>query len=376
MQGVVLLNSVRLPRLGSQAPREVRLFKWGKNKTTKGEFFLTKESAAACLAEYSEQGHALTWDYDHATFTSADPQHRVAAGSCRLAARDDGLWAVDIAWTADAKRDIEAGKWVFASPALKFNDRRVITGIRNIALTNIPATHDAAPLLLSARNAPMNQYLKDMRAGAEAMMGAAQAMTGEGQTDQKVKELGSKTIESLTPLIAMLEEMIEAAGEGAEGEGELSALRGLRVLCGELLSIKDGSIPELRGKLRALVQKSKVAVTSAKDAEKTAVLSMVAANMNKIPAAERAAYEALPLAELQAYLSDAPVLVSSAPVQQKDSPVVPKSKDEAEVDAGLSEILSAVNRGKRTAPGAAASAEDADAADILNKVNRRAQAQA
>ena len=315
---VVLLNSVRLPRLGSQAPREVRLFKWGKNKTTKGEFFLTKESAAACLAEYSEQGHTLTWDFDHATFTSADPQHRVAAGSCRLAVRDDGLWAVDIAWTADAKRDIEAGKWVFASPALKFNDRREITGIRNVALTNIPATHDAAPLLLSARNAPMNQYLKDMRAGYEAAMSAAQAM--QAGSDEAQKALGAKAIEGLAPLISALEELIEAAGEGAEGEGELSALRGLRTLCGELLSAKDADVPTLRGKLRAFCVKAKTATLSAKDAEKTAVKALVQASLNKIPAAERATYEAMPLPELQAFLSDAPVLVPATSVEQKTAP--------------------------------------------------------
>ena len=42
----------------------------------------------------------------------------------------------------------------------------------------------------------------------------------------------------------------------------------------------------------------------------------------------------------------------------------------------MQEILNAVNRGKRPAGGAAASAEDADAADILQQVNRRAKAQA
>lgn len=300
-----------------------------------------QESAAACLAEYSEQGHALTWDFDHATFTSADPQHRVAAGSCRLAARDDGLWAVDIAWTADAKRDIEAGKWVFASPALKFNERREITGIRNVALTNIPATHDAAPLLLSARNAPMNQYLKDMRSGAEAMMGAAQAMTGDGVTDPKVKELGGKAIESLTPLIAMLEEMIEAAGEAGEGEGELSALRGLRDLAAELLSAKTATIPELRGKLRAFAQKAKGATLSARDAEKTAVKALVQASLNKIPAAERATYEAMPLVELQAFLSDAPVLVPTVAVDQKAAPAPRVDHSEETADE---ETLSAAAR--------------------------------
>ena len=312
---VALLNAVALPKVGKSAPREVRLFRWGKNATTKGVFTLTRESANAALADYNAQGHALTWDYDHATFTSADPQHRIAAGSCRLAVRDDGLWAVDIAWTADAARDIAAGKWVFCSPALKFNAKREITGIRNVALTNIPATHDAAPLLLNARITPMNSYLRDMRAGAEAMMGAAQQMTAEG-ADPKAKELGGKAIESLTPLIAMLEELIEAAGEGGEGEGELSALRGLKTLCGELLSAKDADVPALRGKLRALVAKGKAATVTAKSAEKTAVLSMVQANLNRIPAAERATYEAMPLPELQAFLSDAPELVPSKVVEQ------------------------------------------------------------
>ena len=372
---LALLNNIPLPRKGKTAPREVRLFKWGPNATTKGVFVLTRESAHAALADFTTQGHALTWDYDHATFTAADPQHRIAAGSCRLAVRDDGLWATDIDWTADAKRDIEAGKWVFCSPALKFNQRREITGIRNVALTNIPATHDAAPLLLSARS-HMNQYLKDMRAGYEAAMSAAQAM--QAGSDETQKQLGAKAIEGLAPLISALEELIEAAGGAGEGEGELSALRGLKTLAGELLSAKEATVPELRGKLRALVQRSKTAVTSAKDAEKTAVLSMVAANLNKIPAADRAAYEAMPLGELQGFLSDAPVLARDGatvrpPVIQ---PAAAKSKDEQDADAGLQEILSVTNRGKRPTGAAAASSEERDADAILQAVNRRAPAQA
>lgn len=373
---VALLNNIPLPRKGKTAPREVRLFRWGKNATTKGVFILTKESAHAALADFTAQGHALTWDYDHATFTSADPQHRIAAGSCRLAVRDDGLWAVDIAWTDDAARDIAAGKWVFCSPALKFNQRREITGIRNVALTNIPATHGATPLLLNARTATMNQYLKDMRAGYEAAMSAAQAM--QAGSDETQKQLGAKAIEGLAPLISALEELIEAAGGAGEGEGELSQLRGLRALTGELLSAKDATVPELRGKLRALVQRSKTATVSAQSAEKTAVLSLVQANLNKIPAADRATYEAMPLCELQGFLSDAPVLVKDAAAVRPPAapPAAVKNKDEQDADAGLTEILNVVNRGKRPTGAAAASSEERDADAILQQVNRRAPAQA
>ena len=334
-----LNSAIPLPRLGKSAPREVRLFVFGRNETTKGAFTLSKADAEAVVAEFGKQGHALTWDYDHATFTSADPQHRVAAGSCRLAVRDDGLWAVDIEWTDDARRDIEAGKWVFCSPAIVFDGQRRIKAIRNVALTNIPATHNAAPLLLSSRENTMN-YLKDMRAGGEAMMAAAQAMTAEGQSDEKVKALGAQTIQALTPLIAMLEELIEAAGEG-EGEGELSALRGLRDLTAELLSAKGADVATLRGKLRAFAQRAKGATLSAKDAERTAVKALVQASLSKIPAAERATYEAMPLAELQAFLSDAPVLVPAAPVAQPAQAAVTVAPQSAEADP---ETLSAVER--------------------------------
>lgn len=373
---VALLNTIPLPKLGKTAPREVRLFVFGRNETTKGAFTLSRADAEAVVKAFEEKGHALTWDYDHATFTSADPAHRVAAGSCRLGLKADGLYAVDIAWTDDARRDIEAGKWVFCSPAIVFDAQRRVKLVRNIALTNLPATHGAAPLLLSARIEQMNQYLKDMRAGYEAAMSAAQAM--QAGSDEAQKALGAKAIEGLAPLIAALEELIEAGGEAGEGEGELSALRGLRTLCGELLSAKDADVPTLRGKLRAFCAKAKTATLSAKDAEGAAVKALVAANLNKIPAAERATYEAMALPELQAFLSDAPVLVrDSAAVRQPSAPpAAAKSQDEADADAGLSEILSVVNRGKRTATGAAATAEDADAADILKNVNRRAQAQA
>ena len=373
---VALLSNIPLPRVGQKAPREVRLFKWGVNQTTKGAFTLTKASAAAALADFTAQGHALCWDFDHAMFTAADPQHRIAAGSCRLAVRADGLWAVDIEWTAKAKAAIEAGEWAFCSPALRFNAKREITGVRNVALTNLPATHGATPLLLNDARNHMNQYLKDMRAGYEAAMSAAQAM--QAGSDEGQKALGAKAIEGLAPLISALEELIEAAGEDAKGEGELSALRGLRTLTGELLSAQSATVPELRGKLRALVQRSKTSAVTAQSAERTAVLSLVAANLNKIPAADRATYEAMPLGELQGFLSDAPVLANDAATVRPPNapPAKAKTQDEIDADAGLQEILSATNRGKRPAGSAAASSEAADADAILQQVNRRAKAQA
>ena len=84
------------------------------------------------------------------------------------------------------------------------------------------------------------------------------------------------------------------------------------------------------------------------------------------------------LPELQAFLSDAPVLARDAATVRPPAapPAAVKNKDEQDADAGLTEILSVVNRGKRPTGAAAASSEERDADAILQQVNRRAPAQA
>ena len=69
--------------------------------------------------------------------------------------------------------------------------------------------------------------------------------------------------------------------------------------------------------------------------------------------------------------------VDAATVRPPNAPPAKaKTQDEIDADAGVQEILNAVNRGKRPAGGAAASSEAADADAILQQVNRRASAQA
>lgn len=58
-------------------------------------------------------------------------------------------------------------------------------------------------------------------------------------------------------------------------------------------------------------------LTQVQSTERAEVLSLVAGNLNKIPAAERATYEAMSLAEIRAYLNDGPELVPSKVVEQK-----------------------------------------------------------
>ena len=377
MQVALLKKLIPLPAVGKPAPSEVLLFVWGPNPTTKGTFQLTRESAAAAIRLYEEQGHALTFDYDHATLEPyTPPSERKSAGACHLAITDAGLAAVNCQWTPAAKQGIETGEWVFISPAIVFDAKsKTITGVRNIALTNLPATHGARPLLMNARSGMDTKIMKDLRAAYEACMAAAQAMQAG---EEPMKTLGASAIEGLAPLISALEAEIEKLEPGAmpAGEGEFNALRGLRELAAELLGAKDADTATLKGKLRALSQKVKTAESRAADAERNEVKALVAANLSKIPAAEVETYSKLSKVELLAYLSDAP---TTAPV--KPAPTAPAIKldkapkpADAQAERDAQEILGAAR--VRTQTAGTATAEDDDVAQILAAAGRRVQAQA
>jgi hypothetical protein len=61
---IVVLDAMSqpaMPRIGAEPPREFRVFRWGLNKTTKGDLYLTPEGAARVMAAYIKHGVVQTW---------------------------------------------------------------------------------------------------------------------------------------------------------------------------------------------------------------------------------------------------------------------------------------------------------------------------
>jgi phage I-like protein len=132
--------------------KEIRLFKFGKNETTKGVFTLTKDGAAGILEKFAAYGNDLAIDYEHQTFEAASNGPVPAAGWIRqggLEVREDGLWA-KVEWTARATELIKAKEYRYFSPTFLHTKTGEIVELAPIALVNYPATMDMDPLIAAS----------------------------------------------------------------------------------------------------------------------------------------------------------------------------------------------------------------------------------
>lgn len=150
--------------VGDEPAREIRIFKFGDNATTKGTFKLTKEGAQKIVASFAAYGNDLAIDYEHQTFEPAGNGPVPAAGWIRqggLEVREDGLWA-KVDWTERATELIKAKEYRYFSPTFSYDTKSgEILELQPIALVNYPATVDQDPLI--AASARASEKAKDHR---------------------------------------------------------------------------------------------------------------------------------------------------------------------------------------------------------------------
>jgi phage I-like protein len=136
-----------------EPPAEFCVFKFGKIRTTKGEFNFTPEACDMLIAERAEHDADLQIDYDHLAVASAKPADGKAAGWIgRLEKRDDGLWACDVKWTPAAAEMLRSGEYRYFSPYFgATKDTKTICLLMNVAITNLPAMQDIQALVAASR---------------------------------------------------------------------------------------------------------------------------------------------------------------------------------------------------------------------------------
>ena len=165
------MNHAILLQIGAQGvpPREFRLFAMGDNATSKGTFTLDDESAADVIAEFAAHGmDKMPIDFDHGML--AGPMgNKKAAGWADLEARSDGLWAVNVEWTPAAEQALKDREFRFVSPAFKTDDKKRIIEMANVALTNLPATRNALPIVAHDAGDPGKQQAPDKGKEIEPM---------------------------------------------------------------------------------------------------------------------------------------------------------------------------------------------------------------
>jgi hypothetical protein len=140
--------------LQTPLPREFRIFRAGKNETTKGTFVFDAEAARSVLAAYAREGVDMMIDLNHESLQgAARPDSGDARGWAKLELRPDGsLWAVNVRWTPDGERRLQDRTQRYISPAFEYDkDTGRITRVLNAALVAMPATHGAAPLVAASR---------------------------------------------------------------------------------------------------------------------------------------------------------------------------------------------------------------------------------
>lgn len=162
-ESMVLCSATGLPK---DPPSELRVFGFGPFSTIKGQFKFTPSDAKEVMKRYQEHGAELCFDYEH---FAVDPEKGragdgKAAAWYRLELRKDGLYATNIRWTKAALDGIRAKEWRYWSPAFLHTKDRHITELINIALTNIPATHDLEPLVAASRVAKGRHTMTDEKA--------------------------------------------------------------------------------------------------------------------------------------------------------------------------------------------------------------------
>lgn len=166
-------------------------------------------------------------DYEHQIIASkSNGQPAPAAGWFRrLEAREDGLYAVDVRWTARARQMIAAGEYRYISPVFTYDKKTGrIQRLLMAAITNNPALDGLTDLM------PLTTLLTTEDTMSESL--AALAAKLKIDKDDDVVAAALARIEALEGELAAKAREVEAIqaaavplGEHAKLQAEIAALR-------------------------------------------------------------------------------------------------------------------------------------------------------
>lgn len=237
--------------LALQAKAQIQLLPAGEfqgrdGRPGKGLTWKLSDEKGRALAARLNERHAtvrFNLDYEHQAMLAEEngKPAPASAWATKFEWRDgQGLFAVDVQWTANAKQMIEAGEYAYLSPVIVYDKRSgEITDVINAALTNIPCL-DISPVVqerverLNARfSTPeidsMNAILKALLEGlglpatdatteAQATAALASLKTARSDLTALLKSLGvAETTDAATATttIATLKAKADKPGEGA-----------------------------------------------------------------------------------------------------------------------------------------------------------------
>lgn len=187
--------------MNTEPPREFLVWAFGETRfrwLDGREHAITLDASTAqrLMERYARVGHDLPIDYNHASTTTVDDRQARAAGSFELELRGDGLWAVNVRWTADAEAYIRKREYRYVSPTWLEDDSGPLE-LASLALTANPATLGARPLVAtSIPTAPAGGAPDEAPGGKEAIVKVANLLglpesAGEAEVSLRVAALAN-----------------------------------------------------------------------------------------------------------------------------------------------------------------------------------------
>lgn len=206
-------------------PDHIRLVRMGRNRTTKGDYFVTPEGLQTVIANFKALERDLVFDYEHQTLKDVEAP---ASGWIKdLEAAPDGLWA-RVEWTAKAREYIAAKEYRYFSPVVyPHKTSRIMSALGSVALTNDPATTGADPIV----NKDNFETEEPMREALIQLLGLDPAVTDDD-------------------LVAVIRSMKDKLGEA---EAEIAAKADVADSAIQALALKaDAKGADVRGAVIAL----------------------------------------------------------------------------------------------------------------------------
>lgn len=377
MGEVISSKIMSIPKLGSEPPSRVLLWRWGANPTAKGTFWLTKDSAKNIIDNFNQRGNPLVFDVDHKAFDDkAEITQKVAAGfSASLSTDADGIWADNMVWTDLGYKLIKEGGYLFDSPVIISSAQNVITKLIAGSITNFPAKNNAQPLLFSTGDVTtMDEELmskvkplREMQFALGAILNSLQKtmeLYNSGDIDELCKSMGSqipdwsmalskfvdtvdpdgktlpddeeteseeeKKIEIEVPVqnTAKADEVITLSSETVEVQEDVSVLKASILALNDNNKILEESLNALRQEAETLKKQSKI---------DRGIID------HKIPVAEKEKFMSFSDAALDAYLQlKRPIINMFSEISQPKEEI--KTVEQTLAEKDTNEIFSKVRR--------------------------------
>ena len=214
--------------LSDSVPSEILILPFGKIETTEGSYIVDKESADSILSYFNKMGHDMVIDYEHQTLK--DIQAPAAGWIKKLIVKDDGIYG-EVEWTDKAKDYIENKEYRYLSPVLYVDDDGRVVYLQCVALTNLPATFSAKPIVNKHGEGFMNEVFEVL------------GVKSETEAVQKIKALKEQKPKEVLPDDILKELNLKKDASVSEAKAAILALKQSKTafdsLSDELKALKE-----------------------------------------------------------------------------------------------------------------------------------------